>query len=96
MRQWLILGLGVATAILAVGCGGSSHSQRSSSNFQASAETQETTNPPRTEEVEAEPGESLSTVGTLTESDGEGTTFSDRYRIGPLLYSSEAIRQKKC
>lgn len=89
IRQWLILGFSVATAILVVGCGNSSHPQPPS-KLQASAETEETTTPPSTEEDESETGGSLSNVGTLTESDGEGTTFSDRYRIGPLLYSNES------
>ena len=31
----------------------------------------------------------LANVGTLTASDGEGTSFAESFRLGPLLYSSE-------
>lgn len=89
MRRWLILGLGVATVIFAVGCGSSSQSPPPS-ELQTSTEIAETSNPPRTEEGESEPGGPLADVGTITGSDGKGTTFSNRYRVGPLLYSSEA------
>lgn len=48
-----------------------------------SVETTTTEGPP--EEV----GGPLSSVGTMTGSDGHGTTFRDDYRLGPLLYSNE-------
>jgi hypothetical protein len=86
MRCWLIL-FGLATAMLVVGCGSSSPPLN---EFRASTETEETSAPPpSTEESQSGPGGPLADVGTITESDGEGTTFSDRYRVGPLMYSEE-------
>jgi len=88
MHRWLILALGVATAMLITGCGNASHSP-SQSEFPPSAETEETSVSSSAEESEAEPGGPLTNVGTITESDGEGTTFSNHYRVGPLLYSND-------
>lgn len=90
IRRWLILGLSAATAMLAVGCGSSSQAPPPSEPPQ-SAEAEVTATPPSTEEgeTESEPGGPLADVGTITGSDGKGTTFSNRYRVGPLLYSSE-------
>ncbi|MGH9521220.1 MAG: hypothetical protein ACRD3E_01670 [Terriglobales bacterium] len=46
--------------------------------------------PEGTEPPEEEIGGPLSYVGTIKNSDGEGTTLIDRYRIGPLSYGEEA------
>lgn len=91
MRRWLVFGLGLPIVMLAVGCGSSSQSP-SPSEPQSRAETEAMSAPPSTEESESEsePGGPLANVGTITESDGEGTTFSDRYRVGPLTYSNES------
>lgn len=88
MYRWLILGLGVTTLMFAVGCGSASHSPPPSEP-QSSAETEATSTPPSMAESESEPGGPLADVGTITRSDEEGTTFSDHYRVGPILYSKE-------
>lgn len=87
--HWLILGLCVTTALLVVGCGSSTRPVPPSEP-QPSTETEEAPVRQSVEESDPEPGGSLSNVGTLTESDGEGTTFSDAFRIGPLLYGNES------
>lgn len=71
-----LLCLGVLAACLLLGCGGSANSV-----------SQQTAQAPRSE-AEAIGGP-LGYVGTITASDGEGTAFSDKYEIGPLLYSEE-------
>lgn len=88
MRRWLILGLGVATVMLAVGCGSGSSSPPQS-ELQSSTETEATSTSPSAEESQAESGGPLTSVGTITGSPEKGTTFSDDYRVGPLLYSKE-------
>jgi hypothetical protein len=87
MRRSLILGLGVVLAMLTVGCGSETNSP-SQSEVQSSEETEVASTPPSTEESQPEVGGPLSYVGTITGS-GEGTTFSDVYSLGPLLYSKE-------
>ena len=56
---------------------------------QSSAETEATSTPPSMAESGSEPGGPLADVGTITRSDEEGTTFSDHYRVGPIIYSKE-------
>ncbi|MHB8492796.1 MAG: hypothetical protein ACYDA6_11375, partial [Solirubrobacteraceae bacterium] len=88
MCRWLIRGLGLATVILLVGCGSASQSppQRA---LQSSAETETTPTSRSAEESRSELGGPLADVGTITGSPEKGTTFTDHYRVGPLLYSNE-------
>jgi hypothetical protein len=57
---------------------------------EASGELSDAEAPEDTEEaVEEEVGGPLAYVGTMTESDGKGTTFRNEVSLGPLLYSEE-------
>jgi hypothetical protein len=84
--------LAVLAALFIMGCGGSSQSLPTSEP-QSSAETEETPSSPSAAEGQSEPGGSLSNVGTITGS-AEGTTFTDHYRVGPLVYGETALPEE--
>lgn len=84
----LSLGLFLALAVILAGCGSSSQPP-APSEARPTPNAEEATSSPSAKQPEPEPGDSLSTVGTLTETDGEGTTFSDNFRLGPLLSGGE-------
>src|SRR5262245_55501981 len=84
VRSWAMGVIAGLVGLALTSCGGSS---------QSSSVTESTVPPPGVspspEEANPPADEPLAYVGAITGTDGEGTTFGDRYRIGPLLDSSE-------
>lgn len=93
MARKMSIILGLIAALLIAGCGSGSQPSAVSPSQEpkVSTEAEETTYQPEQseEESQSEPGGPLADLGTITGSDGEGTTFRDDYSVGPLLYSKE-------
>jgi hypothetical protein len=82
----------VVLLLVMVGCGNGQSSAgdqaahtRADAAIGAPAETTATS----TSAAADEPGGPLETAGTLVKSDGQGTTISQDFRIGPLLYGQD-------
>lgn len=85
----LSIGVVLLTLGLFSGCGGSDSPEAAAQPESQTSTATETSEAPPHEPVE-ELGGPLEKVGTITVSDHKGTTFKDRYWIGPLSNGEEA------